>query len=97
MRKVCFFSLQLRAYSISLSKLANIFFKKIRSTQDSEIYRRAFDILQCRSTFERKERKRRDVDDNSENKRRRTHESSAHEMKFELIQNFETRKETHED
>ncbi len=54
MRKVCFFSLQLQAYSISLSKIADIFFKKIRSAQNSEIYRRAFDILRDQNIFERR-------------------------------------------
>jgi hypothetical protein len=54
MRKVCFFSLQLRAYSISLSKIADIFFKEICSAQDSEIYRRVFDILRDQNIFERK-------------------------------------------
>ncbi len=54
MRKVCFFSLQLRVYSISLSKIVDIFFKEIRSTQDSKIYRKAFDILRDQSIFERR-------------------------------------------
>ncbi len=54
MRKICFFSLQLRAYSIFLSKIADIFFKKIRSAQDFEIYRRIFDILRDQNIFERK-------------------------------------------
>ncbi len=54
MRKICFFSLQLRAYSIFLLKIADIFFKEIRSTQNFEIYRRAFDILRNQSIFEQK-------------------------------------------